>query len=232
MKIQKTFVFFFLGVLFFYSKFAFGQPNLTDFESRAYQKGFQCIPYEKFRYWVDDLEKEKNEKQEIVTRKYNYDSLSIQKNNLIKEFNGREKEIKIKIKEIDDWKKENPLRDAKSLEDILAAYKSKQSENENKIDSLNQIIESGVNAWKEFADASGKILNRYEQIDTKLAGETAGNVLGDSYTSDEESRLNRAISSIRDEIKNIEKANRDQENDARKTEQDMSELLKQNIRVE
>ena len=201
MKIQKIFVFFFLVSLFFFSKFAFGQSSLTDFEFRAYQKGSQCIPYEKFRYWVIDLDKEKNEKKEIVTRKYDYDSLSKQKNNLIKEFNESEKDIKIKVKEIDDWKKENPLRDAKSLEDELADNKSRQRKIENKIDSLNQVIESGVNAWKELADAPEKILNRYEQIDAKLAGETPENVLGDTYTSDQESRLNRAISRIRDEIK-------------------------------
>ena len=111
MKIQKIFVFFFLVSLFFFSKFAFGQSSLTDFEFRAYQKGSQCIPYEKFRYWVIDLDKEKNEKKEIVTRKYDYDSLSKQKNNLIKEFNESEKYIKIKVKEIDDWKKESPLRE-------------------------------------------------------------------------------------------------------------------------
>lgn len=232
MKVQNSFIFFFLVSLFFFSKFAFGQPSLTDFEFRAHLKGYQCIPYEKFRYWVIDLDKEKNEKQEIVTRKYNYDSLSKQKNNLIKEYNEKEKGYKSKLKEIDDWKKENPLGDVKPLKDELADYKSRQSEIENKIDSLNQIIEYGVNAWKELADVLKEILTRYEQIDVKLAGETPKNVLGDSYTSEEESKLNMAISRIRDENKIIEKAEGAQENEAKKIQQDMYDLLKQNIRVD
>ena len=191
MKAQKYFIFFYLISLFFFSKFAFAQPSLTDFENRAYQKGSQCIPYEKFRYWVMDLDKKKNQKQEIATVKYNYDSLSNYKNNFIKEFNETEKGIKSKVKEIDEWKKENPLGDAKPLEDHLTDYKSRQSDIEYKIDSLNTIIQYGVNAWKEIDDVLKEILNRYQQIDAKLVSETPKNVLGDTFTSDEESRLNK-----------------------------------------
>jgi len=202
--------------------------NLDDFRTAASNSGVNLIPFPDLRKdatpIADDVQRRKDE-----VKSYDYDVLSSQKNNILKEIKKNNDDIASIQKEIEEFKKRHPDGNTVSFDAEIEKEKKDISQYNDKIKDMNDKMGKAVEAFDRLYNARAGLREYFQKALNQLSDVKSNpdKYLGSSPTDDDRNKLKDYVRVIEDQIQSNVKTHQDQEDGAKKRKADFENLIKQ-----
>jgi hypothetical protein len=215
-----------LYLIFLIFPSALFSQSLDDFKTAASSNGVNLIPFPDLRRDATSIADEVQRRKDD-TKSYDYDLLSSQKNNMLKEIKKNNDDIASINKEIEDFKRKHPDGNTSSFDEEINKEKKDIDQYNGKIKDLNDKMGKAVDVYDRLYNARAGLREYFQKALDQLsdAKSNPDKYLGSSPTDDDRKKLQDYVGVIQDQIQSNMKTHQDQEDGAKKRKADFENLI-------